>query len=395
MNHGGSLRYFNLSKELIGKGHEVYFVIIKSEPAESALKRQYLEALQEQGMVTGYYEIEKDQYPRLRGKAGSLISYPGAANRLLRKYQSPAVSRLREIISERQINLAIFNDRNQLFLLPSLPREIKVVIDWVDSSVLFFEREIKLSWGARKLNGVPRAMRCLVDALAQEHYYSKLSDINLLVSPVDKKCLDSLNGTPQKNRVLLNGLRIEMGSNGTGKISNRIIFSGNMDFEPNYMGALWFIDHVLPLLLKERGDLKLVIAGANPVPELLARADEHVEVTGYVEDMGREIAMSAVYVAPLVSGGGFKNKVVEAIAHGTFVIATPMAVEFLDTSLQQYLLIADTPEDIARHVLSYLDDPGRFDERLKTLQKVISTEFTWEKRSDELIDIARQLFSEV
>ena len=167
-----------------------------------------------------------------------------------------------------------------------------------------------------------------------------------------------------------------------------------MDFEPNYMAALWFIDNVLPLLLKERNDLKLVVAGANPVAELKAKASEYVEVTGYVEDMGEEIARSAVYVAPLVSGGGFKNKVIEAIASGTFVIATSMAAEFLSPNLQQHLLVSETPEEMAKQIISYLDDPEKFEPQLKTLQRIIGSEFTWEKRASELVEIARSLFSE-
>ena len=55
--------------------------------------------------------------------------------------------------------------------------------------------------------------------------------------------------------------------------------------------------------------------GANPIPALLERASKNVVVTGFVEDLNREIACSEIFVAPLVSGGGFKNKVLEAIAN--------------------------------------------------------------------------------
>jgi len=392
LRHGGSLRFFNLAKELVRAGHEVYFVMRKVEESEAARKREFLATLKEQGMMTGFFEIEFS-YPRLRGKIGSVSTYPGAANRLLKKYQNQAAARLSEIAHEKQINLAIFNDRDQLFLLPRLSREIKVIVDWVDSATLFFEREIRVGWKDKRLAALPKLLRCLVDALAQERYYSKRADMNLLVSPVDKRCLDALNRAAEKNRVLLNGLSIKEGRGGATKIPHRIIFSGNMDFEPNYTAALWFIDNVLPLLLKRRSDLKLIIAGANPVPELVARGDEHVEVTGFVEDMGQEIAKSALYVAPLVSGGGFKNKIIEAIANDTFIVASGMAVEFLEPKLQQYLLIAETPEEMAERILSYLNNPDEFEAQLKTLKNIISTEFTWAKRMEELVQIAQQIFS--
>lgn len=391
LRHGGSLRFFNLAKELILMGHEIYFVVRRKE--ESVSRREFLETLKAEGMMTGYYEIEYS-YPLVRGKIGSLVTHRGAQNRLLRKYQSPPLARAREIIIERNINLAIFHDRDQLFLLPALRKEIKVLVDWVDCATLYHLREIRLARRAGRLSVIPKMLRYLADAFAQERYYGKRADLNLVVSPVDKSYLDSINRAPQKNRVLLNGLRLEAARDGACKIPNRIIFSGNMDFEPNYMAALWFIERVMPLLLKKRSDLKLIIAGANPVEELKARVCEHVEVTGFVKDMGLEIARSAVYVAPLVSGGGFKNKVIEAIASGTFVIATPMAVEFLSPDLREHLLVSQSPEEMAKQILSYLDDPEKFESQLKTLQRIISNEFTWEKRACELVEIARELFSE-
>src|SRR5205807_1045507 len=118
-----------------------------------------------------------------------------------------------------------------------------------------------------------------------------------------------------------------------------------MDFPPNYESAIWFIDHVFPLLRDHR-DAHLVIAGANPVKELSARAGERVEVTGYREELRQEIARSELYVAPLICGGGFKNKVLEAIASGTYLVGTSMAVEFLGGNAKKLFLVADTPRQM-------------------------------------------------
>ena len=88
------------------------------------------------------------------------------------------------------------------------------------------------------------------------------------------------------------------------------IFSGRMDFPPNYQSALWFIDRVLPRVTAKEPAVELVIAGPNPVPGLRARSGANVRVTGYTDDLGADIAASQLYVAPMVSGSGFKNKVI-------------------------------------------------------------------------------------
>jgi glycosyltransferase involved in cell wall biosynthesis len=171
---------------------------------------------------------------------------------------------------------------------------------------------------------------------------------------------------------------------------NRIVFTGNMNFPPNYEGALWFIDHVMPLVRRSRPDVEFVVAGRNPVPELMEKASKCVTILGAVDDIHHEIAKSAVYVAPLISGGGFKNKVLEAISSGTFVVATPIAVEFLDKRFRDLLLVGGTPEEMAARICSVLNDPELHKIRLERLRQRIYDEFTWEKRADELARLARQ-----
>jgi len=391
MRHGGNLRYFNYSNQLSSRGHEVYFVVNKNKSDTAEEKRRFLDDLKAHNTIAGYFEIDY-WYPRRRGRLASLTGHPTLLNRLLQKYQESTKNNVKEIIARHGINLCIFSDRSLLFLLPELPSSVRTIIDWVDSFVLYRIRETIASFKRRELASIPVSLRYLVDAFVQESHYGRRCDANIVVSPVDKGYLDLINRVPEKNKVLLNGVKTKDNGAVRQKIRNRLIFTGNMDFPPNYEAAIWFIDNVLPILLQRRGEIELVVAGANPVEKLLMRASRNVKVTGYVEDIQREIAESDLYVAPLVSGGGFKNKVVEALASGTFVIATSMAVEFLGRDLRELLLIADTPGEMAELILSYLDDPGKFDGRLERLKQIICEEFRWEHRTEELINIAMESF---
>jgi glycosyltransferase involved in cell wall biosynthesis len=386
MNHGGNLRFFNLSKELIAQGHEVYYVVRRNDADDAVERKRYLDDLVQQKIVAGYFETGFS-YPGLRRKLGSIIGHPALANRLLGKYQKEAKDEINSIIKREGIDLCIFCDRKMLFILPGVRRSVNTIIDWVDSFVLYRVREARVCLKSREFSRLWPSLRYLVDALLQERYYGKLSFANLTVSPVDKRCLDRVNRVPDRNRVLLNGVKTNGAASVTEKIKNRIIFSGNMDFPPNYEAAVWFIDNVLPRLVERKGDIKFVVAGANPVEELMKRAGEHVEITGFVDDMREEIASSALYVAPLISGGGFKNKVAEAVTAGTYLVATSMAVEFLDSRIRDHLLITDDPAEMADRVIDFLDNPVAFEERLKTVRKIIEEEFQWRGRAEELIRI--------
>lgn len=389
--HGGNLRLFNYARELAAAGHEVYLVVRKGAGEDAAERSRCLEELKAGGGVAGYFEVEYRR-PRLRGMLASMlfVLHPALSNLLLRSSQAHVGRAFREIIDGRRIDVCIFTARDLLIALPEAAKGAGTVVDWVDSYFLYHLRELRLLLRERRLARVLGSLRPLAEAFAEERYYGRRADFNLAVSPVDKKYLDGVNSRAGRNRVLLNGVEAPKGGGGAAKVKGRIIFSGIMSFPPNYKSALWFIDEVFPLLLRARPDIRLVIAGADPVEELRARAGGQVEVTGYVEDMRREIAQSELYVAPLVCGGGFKNKVVEAISAGTFVVATGMAVEFLGPEARRRLLVADSPREMADAILSYLEDPGRYADDLEALMRMVKEELSWSGAAERLAGICRE-----
>jgi glycosyltransferase involved in cell wall biosynthesis len=106
--------------------------------------------------------------------------------------------------------------------------------------------------------------------------------------------------------------------------------------------------------------------------------------------LNREIASSEIFVAPLVSGGGFKNKVVEAIVNRTSVIATSIAVEFLDAELRGLLAVADTPEDIAAAMMAIWRDPEAAASRAEVLHDLVTSRFGWASKAAEIAEIANR-----
>jgi glycosyltransferase involved in cell wall biosynthesis len=269
--------------------------------------------------------------------------------------------------------------RDLLFALPELGSHTTTVIDWVDSYALYHLREARLHFKSVRLLKLLRSLQLAAEALIHERYYSRRASLSLAVSAVDKSYISRND----HSHVVTNGVAAAERT-GPAKIKGQLIFTGNMDFPPNYQSAIWFIDEVFPLL-NHRADVCLVIAGANPVSELVSRASDRIKVTGYIEDLSREIAQSELYVAPLVCGSGFKNKVVEAIANGTYVIGTCMAVEFLDAEIRERLVVADSPRAMAGAILTYLDDPRAFKSRLADVQEIVAEKLTWEAQASELL----------
>jgi sugar transferase (PEP-CTERM/EpsH1 system associated) len=107
-----------------------------------------------------------------------------------------------------------------------------------------------------------------------------------------------------------------------------IVFCGRMDYAPNIEGAAWFAERILPRVRSRAPAARFRIVGAAPVVRVLKLAElPGVEVTGAVPDVRPHLAGAQVAVAPLRIARGIQNKVLEAMAAGRPVVATPQALD--------------------------------------------------------------------
>lgn len=102
-------------------------------------------------------------------------------------------------------------------------------------------------------------------------------------------------------------------------------FTGSLDYAPNIESATRLVREIAPVVWAAEPAARILIAGRNPVDEVLALASERVEVRANVPSMAEVYEASDVAVFADVSGLGIRNSVSEALAAGTRVIATPVA----------------------------------------------------------------------
>jgi len=158
-----------------------------------------------------------------------------------------------------------------------------------------------------------------------------------------------------------------------------VIFTGAMSFPPNITAVLYYYRQILPLIRSELPQVRLVIAGRDPSPEITAlAADPYVTVTGYVDDMRPWLAQSCVMICPMTSGSGIKNKVLEALAMARPVVATTLGIEALEVANQHELVIADQPAEFAAAVLQLLRDPSARKRMGTAGRELVMRRYTWD-----------------
>ena len=159
-------------------------------------------------------------------------------------------------------------------------------------------------------------------------------------------------------------------------VRSDLCFLGGYRHPPNVDAVLWFVREVLPIIHIVRPELRFVIAGANPTPEVLELACERVIVTGMVADLAEVFDRARVFVCPLRIGAGAKGKIMSALAHGLPIVSTPTGIEGAGLLEGEHVLVAEKPQALAEAVLRLYDDPTLWGRLSEAGLRLIQEEFS-------------------
>lgn len=105
------------------------------------------------------------------------------------------------------------------------------------------------------------------------------------------------------------------------------VFWGRLDFGPNVDALEWFVRRVWPQVRARTPAARFAIVGFCPSEPVRALAQTPgVELYPDLPDLRAEVRRRAVVVLPFVSGGGIKNKLLEAAALGLAVVCSRRAL---------------------------------------------------------------------
>ena len=299
--------------------------------------------------------------------------FTGWNPRELYPLSSPAVRLLQRDIDPADYDLVWDAGASMLLHLPARWRAVPVVADLVDDMVLTFGRAIQQTpWSAERL----RLMKYREVHRRFERDCMRRAAWCCVVSEEDAASFRAASRVPV--RVVPNGVDTEFfAPDGAPEIPGRIVFEGSMSFLPNLQAATFLVEHVMPRIWSVRPDVSLALVGRDPPATLLALADERVKVTGSVDDVRPFVQQAQVFVCPLRSGAGIKNKLLQAWAMGKAVVATSVSVGGLGGADGQNLLVRDDAQALADGVLALLSDPGLRSRLGDAGRRLVCERLTW------------------
>lgn len=165
-----------------------------------------------------------------------------------------------------------------------------------------------------------------------------------------------------------------------------VMFLGNYPHDPNRDAVVYFAESIWPLVRESIPGARFLVVGKDPTPDILdlAERDPSIEVTGTVEDVRPYFERSALFVCPVRIGGGFRGKVLEAMAMGLPVVSTSLGAEGIPVRDGEDMLIADDPEGFASGVIRLIGDQGLRDRLGENARRMVEERFSWEKGVEEL-----------
>lgn len=264
--------------------------------------------------------------------------------------------------------------------------ELPVVLELIDSMVLNIKSLVKIVSPLRSFVFKQELNRMM----NYEPMIAKESEAVIVVSEFDKNEIGEA-----KIKVIPNGVdtkKFYTLNKSPETKAPTIIFTGNMKYAPNVEAVKWFVNTCFPSILSEIPEAKFRIVGVNPAPDVLALEKiEHVEVVGFVEDLALEINEAKVAVAPMQSGSGIQNKILEAMACKTPVVTTKKGCEGLMAKSGEAIVVANKANEFAKDVISLLTDTKLNEEIGEGGHQYVQEHHSWDNGAKEVDKLYQEL----
>jgi glycosyltransferase involved in cell wall biosynthesis len=328
--------------------HQLTVACFTFSPQEEALAS----TLRNEGL-----DIRTVPFPRSRLRAWSrrLASVALGLPYTIAMFDVPAMRQLiRGLLSQYPFDVVQFDTTfagAYVDLVPTGTRRVLVEIDFtVKPLQRRYERErsmVKRHWYRREL----QRMRRFEPALCRRF------DQVLAVSAEDRHALEALDPTLRVGLLRYGAdpglFRIPL----KGGAGVEVLFVGAFLHPPNVDALQWLCESILPSVRRAVPDVKVTCVGGNPPQHLRETAERSgVAMTGWVPDVAAYLARADVGVVPLRSGGGVKLKTLELMAAGRAVVTTPIGIEGIEARDGEHVLVADTAEAFAAHLVRLLQD---------------------------------------
>lgn len=370
---GDKLKIYNLCKRLAEK-NEIHLITFTEHKSDL----QYLDKLS-----PIFKRMEIVNLPKLQSLFNSAVGLFQKFPLQVQYFKSNEFSsRLKQLLSEEKYDaIHVQHIRMAQYAIPY--KQYFRILDLPDAFSLYWQRrkEVPRSILSKMLDNIESKR-----VIKYEEYVLNEFNLNLVCSQEDQAFLIK-NHQVSNIELLPNGVDTQQFKPGKHDYSHNetLLFTGNMDYDPNVDAVIYFVDEILPTIVKAFPNVKFVIAGQRPIEKVKALDNgKNVFVTGFIPDLSDTYNSASVVVAPLRFGAGTQNKVLEAMSMGIPVVCSNIGFKGLGIKDGEGAFMRLGANEFADQVIKLLSDEELRKATGKKGIEVIEKSFTWETISEKL-----------
>jgi glycosyltransferase involved in cell wall biosynthesis len=158
----------------------------------------------------------------------------------------------------------------------------------------------------------------------------------------------------------------------------RLLFVGELAYEPNRQGVEWFLSSVWPAIRREIPHAQVDIVGKR-ASDVITRmhGKDGVVVRGFVADLAPLFRAASASIVPLHAGGGTRLKILESLAYGVPVVSTHIGAFGIDAGPESGVERADATDAFAEQCVRRLRAPSEGSARALRGREFVAARYDW------------------
>lgn len=377
---GGQIRTYNLLKKLADKHKITLFPLIKEES-----ERKYIPELEKYCAKVKVFKRSKKPFTLKNIYKTLISSYPFL---VVRNHVPEIIDEVKKELASHDYNLI---HAETFYMMPHLPKT-NVPIILVEQTIEYLGYESYAKKAPFFLK--PLLQIDIAKIKKWERHFWRSAQKLIVMSQADKEYIAKEIGNQNKIEVVANGVDSKWFSQKRRKPPEKptILSVGTFNWLPNIEAVQFLVNRVWPLLKKQVKNAQLWIVGNAPTEEILnfQKKDLNIKVTGNIPDIRDAFKNAHVVVAPVFSGKGTRYKILEAMAAGTPVVATSIAVEGLGVEDGKHVLLANSATEMTDKIARLLNQPDERKQLSRRAKLFVTKQYDWKYISTKLDQVYQE-----
>jgi polysaccharide biosynthesis protein PslH len=382
---GGCLAMHAVTEGLLQAGIAVHVLAIETSKhpliADRIPEKYYTD--------TAFQTVKVDTSLSISKLLGGLFS--GKSVHVSRFHSEAFEKKLAGILQQEKFDII---QLESLFMSPYIP----LIRKYSDAKIILRAHNVESNLWRRRVkqeqNSLRRfiASRLLRSLVKKETSVLNEVDAILPITGDDSTAIKTFLRRPVPVHVLHFAMTLQPLTTGIPQ-PNTVFHIGAMDWAPNQEGVQWFIRNCWPLVLAEVPVASLHLAGKGLGKNDPAYRGKNIFLHGEVPEAFVFMQHYSVMVLPLLSGGGMRIKLVEAMALGKPVVTTTIGAEGTGFVHEQTGLAGDTPAEMAKGIIRFLKNADLSRECGMNARRHAEKNFDRVNATKELITFYQSLLS--